>query len=227
MFRIKDDGVGMSEDFVNKIFEPFSREETGENGFIQGTGLGMSIAKEIVDLMHGYISVDSQPGKGTHITVSLEIEPAEEEKLFGDDSQNPENKMLSGMRFLIAEDNEINGEIITEMLAVKGAESVVVNNGREAVECFEKSAPGRFDAVLMDIRMPVMDGYEAARAIRRSKNQEGKEIIIIAMTADAFEDDVRRTFEAGMDAHTAKPVDMDAFVNTVISIKNMRRERTR
>lgn len=222
MFRIKDDGVGMSEDFIDRIFEPFSREENGENGFIQGTGLGMSIAKEIVDLMHGYIGVDSKAGHGTHITVCLEIDPAADEDLMQGAFSEAESRMLSGMRFLIAEDNEINGEIITEMLAVKGAESLVVPNGREAVECFEKNSPGRFDAVLMDIRMPVMDGYEAARAIRSSMRQDGKDIIIIAMTADAFEDDIKRAFEAGMDAHTAKPVDMEAFVNTVHSIKRMR-----
>jgi CheY-like chemotaxis protein len=224
MFRIKDDGVGMSEDFIERVFEPFSREEDGQNGQVQGTGLGMSIAKEIVDMMNGYIGVDSESGVGTHITVFLELQPAKEDILAVGDAC-VSGKALSGMRFLIAEDNEINGEIISEMLAVKGAESLVVPNGMEAVETLRNSLPGRFDAVLMDVRMPVMDGYTAAQEIRRLERRDHREIIVVAMTADAFEHDVKLAFEAGMDAHIAKPVDIDAFVNTFLSLQKKTRLR--
>ncbi len=224
MFRIKDDGIGMSEDFIERVFEPFSREEHCGGSSAQGTGLGMSIAKEIVDMMHGYIGIDSEEGSGTHITVCLEISTAADEIIY-ETKEVQNGRILEGMHFLIAEDNELNGEIITEMLAVRGAESVVVPNGREAVEMFEKTAPGRFDAVLMDVRMPVMDGYSAAAAMRASARPDSRDMIIIAMTADAFEHDIQKAFEAGMDAHIAKPVNMEAFVNTVLSLQNLSREK--
>lgn len=219
MFCVKDDGVGMSDEFINKIFEPFAREENGQNEFVQGTGLGMSIVKEIVDLMNGHISVNSQKGKGTEVTVQIQLKQI----IQSEDTYEPEEyaagRRLDGMNFLIAEDNEIHGEIITEMLAVKGAECHIASNGTEVVECFMKSVTGQYDAILMDIQMPIMNGYDAAKAIRESGQPNGKGIIIIAMTANALEDDVQMAFEAGMDGHIAKPVDMEAFTNMVLTLK--------
>lgn len=127
---------------------------------------------------------------------------------------------LDGMRFLIAEDNELHGEIITEMLRIKGAECRIANTGTEVVDLFMKSNHGQYDAILMDVQMPVMNGYDATKAIRASGKPEGRDIIIIAMTSDAFEEDVQKAFESGMNGHIAKPIDMEAFANMVVTLKN-------
>lgn len=218
-FRVKDNGVGMSDEFIEKIFEPFSREEKGENEFVQGSGLGMSIVKEIVEMMAGNISVQSQEGRGTQITVHMQLKPVAKREDTYEEETTEINNQLSGMNFLIAEDNDLHGEIIMEMLALRGADCNLARNGAEVAECFMDSEPGQYDAILMDIQMPVMNGYEAVKAIRESGRPDGKSIIVIAMTANALEDDVRMAFAAGMNGHIAKPVDMTAFSNMVLTLK--------
>lgn len=219
VFYVRDNGIGISDEFINKIFEPFAREENEKNQFIQGSGLGMSIVKEIVEMMNGHIEVKSEQNKGTEVTVQIRLEPVTQREDTYEPVEYEKGRRLDGMSFLIAEDNEIHGEIISEMLAVKGAESNIAANGNEVVERFVNSDSGHYDAILMDIQMPFMNGYDAAKAIRTSEKQEGRDIIIIAMTANALEDDVQMAFEAGMNGHIAKPVDMEAFTNMVLTLK--------
>lgn len=229
-FVIRDNGIGMAEEFIGKVFEPFAREDTIRRS---GTGLGMSIAKEIVDLMGGYINLESRTGKGTTVTVCLEMEPAVEDIFsmaaihglndlcIADIEVNSQPEPLAAMNFLVAEDNELNAEIINEMLAMKGATCVIEHNGRDAVDRFIHSEPSEFDAVLMDVQMPVMDGYTAARAIREYERFKSKDtgVLIIALTADAFEHDIQKAFESGMNAHISKPVDMDALTTLLHTLK--------
>ncbi len=353
-FTVADNGIGMSEEYVKTIFEPFSRETTDKTKSIQGTGLGMAITKNIVDLMGGVITVDSKPGKGTTFTVELELEIAEsvpedadfwvhhnvtrvlvvddeedvcmdikelmagtgvdvEYAITGQDAvkavekatndkedfhivlldwkmpsmdgvetarrirekvgrdlpimvltsysfddieaearaagidlfmskpffvsnfkravmeirndgaaaevnPEPENMSLKGLKVLAAEDNEINAEILTELLDIEEVSCDIASNGQEAVEKFNASKVGQYDIIFMDIQMPVMNGYEAARAIRASKHKRAKTIPIIAMTANAFDDDVKAAIDSGMNAHLAKPIDMDKLKQLVIKI---------
>ena len=354
-FIVEDNGIGMSEEFVRTIFEPFSREATKETKGIQGTGLGMAITKNIVDLMGGVISVQSELGKGTTFTVELEMQIAQKlpedhdfwkhhnvtrvlviddeedvcmdikelmadtgveisyelsgeaaietvdkavkanenfniilldwkmpgmdgvetarqiRKKFGRDLPimvltsysfedieeeakdagidlflskpffvsnfrravmqisndgaaaeiEPQKQGISidGLKILAAEDNEINAEILVELLEIEGVECEVVSNGQEALEKFTASAPDRYDMIFMDVQMPVMNGYEATRAIRASKHVNAKNIPIIAMTANAFDDDVRAALDSGMNAHLAKPIDMDKLKSVVVKIR--------
>ena len=212
-FVVEDDGIGMTEDFRKHIFDPFTRAEA-EVGKIQGTGLGMAITKSIIDAMGGRISVESTPGKGSRFYVDISFEickeqnvPKNAEKILPEKSEDGlEN--LEGMRFLCAEDNELNAEILTSMLELEGAECTIYQNGKLLIEAFEKTQPGEYDAILMDVQMPVMNGYEATKKIRNSNNVLGKKIPIIAMTANAFSEDVEQCIEAGMDAHIAKPIDI-------------------
>ncbi len=353
LFTVKDTGIGMSADYVKKIFEPFSRETNSRTKRIQGTGLGMAITKNIVNLMGGIITVESEPGKGTKFTVELELAIAAGEQededfwrahgithiLVVDDKEDvcmdikelmsdtdvrvdyalngldaikmigqavadkddyslvlldwkmpdmdgvetarrireekvrdipiivltsysyedieeearaagidlflskpffvsnfrravaqiatdgkaadaepapeQENTVLDGLHILAAEDNEINVEILTELLEIEGAVCDVAFNGKEALEKFESSEPGQYDIIFMDVQMPVMDGYEATRAIRRSKHKDAKTIPIMAMTANAFDDDVQAALESGMNAHLAKPIDMNKLKELV------------
>lgn len=353
-FTVADNGIGMSEEYVKTIFEPFSRETTDKTKSIQGTGLGMAITKNIVDLMGGVITVDSEPGKGTTFTVELELEIAEsvpedadfwvhhnvtrvlvvddeedvcmdikelmagtgvdvEYAITGQDAvkavekatndkkdfhivlldwkmpsmdgvetarrirekvgrdlpimvltsysfddieaearaagidlfmskpffvsnfkravmeirsdgaaaevnPEPENMSLKGLKVLAAEDNEINAEILTELLDIEEVSCDIASNGQEAVDKFTASKVGQYDIIFMDIQMPVMNGYEAARAIRASKHKRAKTIPIIAMTANAFDDDVKAAIDSGMNAHLAKPIDMDKLKQLVIKI---------
>ena len=222
-FVVEDTGMGMTEEFLKHIFEPFSRESAVENE-IQGTGLGMAITKSIVDVMNGSINVKSTPGKGSRFEVTLDMQldmnaAAREEQVSDMDdnvsretnSPTEENgiSVLDGMHFLCAEDNELNAEILKSMLEMKGASCVIYPNGKLAAEAFEKTAPGEYDAILMDVQMPVMNGYEASERIRNSRNPLGKTIPIIAMTANAFSEDVKRSLAAGMNAHVSKPIEMD------------------
>ncbi len=286
-FIVADNGYGMSETFMQTIFDPFAREITDATREIQGTGLGMAITKNIVDLMGGSICVESELGKGTTFTLDLELAAADQARDDGfwprhgitrllvadgeeaarrirrtagpqppllvltsfnldearhagqsmeidlflpkpfflsrlqraaaqllepepgpQEAPEQEEASLEGLRILAAEDNEINAEILVELLEMEGAACQVVPNGREAVSRFAASQPGEFDMIFMDVQMPVMDGYDATRAIRGSGHPLADVIPIIAMTANAFEEDVQTAFAAGMDAHTAKPIDM-------------------
>ncbi len=227
-FRIivADDGYGMSEEYVEKIFQAFTREEDSVTNKIQGTGLGMAITKNLLDLMGGKISVESEKGKGSTFTVDLELQIGEQKAdsvhVHGQDSgteaDGGEQGVLHGMHILVAEDNEINAEILGELLDMEGATCDICENGRLVVDTFEKSVPGRYQIVLMDVQMPVMNGYDATRAIRDSGHPLALSIPIIAMTANAFAEDIRDALEAGMNAHVAKPVDMTVLERTVRAV---------
>ena len=207
-FVVEDTGIGIGEDFKKHIFEPFTQEHKSARTHYNGVGLGMSIVKQLVDQMKGHIAVESQIGKGSmfRITLSMQTDgtwntqPSEEEQN-GLDS-------IAGMRVLLVEDNEINCEIIEFMLKDAGAEVVTANDGKEAVDTFAASAPETFDCVLMDLMMPVMSGYEAARVIRAMDRADAKTVPIIALSANAFDEDVAMAKDAGMNEHLAKPVDM-------------------
>ena len=204
-FEISDTGCGMSEAFQKKMFEPFEREGATHAAY-QGTGLGLSIAKSIITLMGGDITVKSAQGAGTSFFVTLSLPLATEEQKAAAVKTAAPTDSIAGRRVLIVEDNATNIIVLTRFLAKKDVITTVTKDGREAVELFAASAPGSFDMILMDLRMPVMDGYEATRLIRAMDRPDAKEIPILAMTADAFDNDMEATKAAGMNAHLTKPV---------------------
>ena len=218
-FVVQDDGIGMSEAYQKTLFDPFTREERSGTNRVQGTGLGMAITKNIVDLMGGSISVESATGKGTRFEVVLEFPIDTEADAVPKAQALPEEpedvSPLCGMNFLCAEDNAINAEILELLLESKGAHCKIYPNGQELVDAFVRVKPGEYDMILMDVQMPVMDGLEAARRIRSSENPLGRVIPILAMTANAFLEDMQKSKEAGMDEHLSKPVDIDALEQTV------------
>ena len=218
-FVVQDDGIGMSEAFQKTLFDPFTREEKSGTNKVQGTGLGMAITKSVVDLMGGSISVESATGKGTRFEVVLEFPIDTEADTVQQTQALPEEveaaSPLSGMKFLCAEDNAINAEILEMLLEAKGASCTICSNGQEIVDAFASVKPGDYDMILMDIQMPVMDGLEATRRIRSSENPLGRTIPILAMTANAFLEDMQKSKEAGMDEHLSKPVDISALEQVV------------
>ena len=218
-FIVQDDGIGMSEGFQKTLFDPFTREEKSGTNKVQGTGLGMAITKSIVDLMGGSISVESAPGRGTRFEVVLEFpidaEADHAQKVQALPEEAEETSPLSGMRFLCAEDNAINAEILEMLLEAKGASCTICPNGQEIVDAFASVKPGEYDMILMDVQMPVMDGLEATRRIRNGENPLGRSIPILAMTANAFLEDMQKSKEAGMDEHLSKPMDITALEHTV------------
>ena len=236
-FRVKDTGIGMSEEFIEHIFEPFSREQTSTVSGIEGTGLGMAIVKKIVDRMGGTIAVKSRQGEGTEVIVILkfkvssqpvanemralsrpeqmetfsEKEKAKQENSKEESSENP----FKNKKILLVEDNELNWEIAVELLKEEGFILDTAEDGTIAVEKMRTAKPGQYDLILMDIQMPIMDGYEATRQIRKLKNPETANIPIIAMTANAFEEDRQKALEAGMNEHVSKPIDMERLLEVV------------
>lgn len=217
-FTVSDTGVGIRQEFLDHIFEPFTRNQNAYR--VEGTGLGLSITKGLVDLMDGKISVESQIGKGSTFVIELEFAAADgEDSLDGKSkpefSESEKKELFNGRCFLVAEDNSINAEILCELLGMQGAKTVVAADGAQAVQTFRTARPGVFDAVLMDVQMPEMDGYEATRAIRRLPRADAEEIPIIAMTANAFAEDVQAALEAGMNAHVAKPIDLEVLWETL------------
>ena len=218
-FTVQDDGIGMSEAYQKALFDPFTREERSGTNKVQGTGLGMAITKSIVDLMGGSISVESATGKGTRFEVVLEFpidaEADHAQKLQALPEEEETVSPLSGMKFLCAEDNAINAEILEMLLEANGASCTICSNGQEIVDAFANVKPGEYDMILMDVQMPVMDGLEATRRIRNGENPLGRIIPILAMTANAFLEDMQKSKEAGMDAHLSKPVDIAALEQTV------------
>ena len=218
-FVVQDDGIGMSEEFQKTLFEPFTREEKSGTNKVQGTGLGMAITKSIVDLMGGTIHVESTTGKGTRFEVVLEFPIDAEADTVQETQVPPEEEEtaspLSGMKFLCAEDNAINAEILEMLLEANGACCTICANGQEIVDAFASVKPGDYDMILMDVQMPVMDGLEATRRIRSSENPLGRTIPILAMTANAFLEDMQKSKDAGMDEHLSKPVDISALEQTV------------
>ena len=222
-FLVSDNGMGMSADFKETIFDPFTRAEGSVTNKIQGTGLGMAITRNLVEAMGGTIDVESELGQGSCFEVLIDLRIAEDRSVSStvQEEKNEQNdNIFQGMRFLCAEDNELNAEILTELLKIEGAECTICENGEEILKTFEKSAPGDYDMILMDVQMPVMNGYEATEAIRRSSHELAKKIPIIAMTANAFSEDIQHSLAAGMNAHVSKPVEMRVLEKTIRSIKS-------
>ena len=221
-FLVSDNGIGMSADFKETIFDAFTRAESSVTNKIQGTGLGMAITKNLVEAMGGTIDVESELGQGSCFEVLIDLRIAEGRKVVltaQEEIDEPDSNTLKGMRFLCAEDNELNAEILMELLKIEGAECIICENGERVLEAFEQSAPGDYDMILMDVQMPVMNGYDATRAIRRSTHELAKTIPIIAMTANAFSEDIQYSLAAGMNAHISKPVDMKTLEKTIRRIK--------
>ena len=222
-FLVSDNGIGMSADFKETIFDAFTRAESSVTNKIQGTGLGMAITKNLVEAMGGTIDVESELGQGSCFEVLIDLRIAEDRFVSSAEQaekDEPAGNVLKGMRFLCAEDNELNAEILMELLKIEGAECTICENGKRVLEAFEQSAPGDYDMILMDVQMPVMNGYEATKAIRRSSHELAKTIPIIAMTANAFSEDIQHSLAAGMNAHVSKPVEMKVLEKTIRSIKS-------
>ena len=213
-FTCRDTGIGMTEAFQKQIFEPFAQEHTGSRTRFAGTGLGMPITKKLVEKMGGTIAFESEEGAGTTfvIRIPFKIDPDVDKR---EEQKDISEKSIKGLHVLLAEDNELNMEIAEFMLRNEGVAVTKAWNGHEAVELFRKSRTGEFDVILMDIMMPVMNGYEAAKTIRSMEREDAKVIPIIAMTANAFTEDRLRAKEAGMDEHIAKPVDVELLVKVI------------
>lgn len=228
LFTISDTGVGMSETFLACMFEPFMRNESTER--IEGTGLGLSITKGLIDLMGGRIQAESQVGRGSCFKIELEFDCLEAEEEAAAEAERKtepgaarwnafslaDGDTFAGCLFLVAEDNAINAEILCELLAMSGARTVVTTDGKQAVRAFMESEPHTYSAVLMDVQMPGMNGYDATRAIRSMEREDAAAIPIIAMTANAFAEDIQAAAAAGMNAHVAKPVDMAVLRETLL-----------
>lgn len=210
---IRDTGIGMSQEFLPHIFEAFTQEDSREVDNPNGTGLGLSIVKKYVDMMNGTIQVRSELGKGTTFEVHLMVEKA------GSKPVQPkaavEDCHFGHLHVLLAEDNVLNQEIATMLLSSKGITIDIANNGQQAVEMFEAASPNQYQLILMDLRMPVMSGYEATLQIRQGHNPDGAKIPIIAMTADAYDDDIKRCLEAGMNGHVSKPINPDKLYREI------------
>jgi signal transduction histidine kinase/CheY-like chemotaxis protein len=216
-FEIEDTGIGMDEEFLEKIFEPFSQADNGSRTIFKGTGLGMSITKQYVDLMGGTIAIKSQLNEGSCFTVDItfDVNPdirVENNVIIGDN--------VSGMRVLVVEDNALNMEIAQEILEDEGVIVTPAENGKIAYDIFTQSKQGTFDVILMDIMMPVMNGFDATKAIRESDHPEAKTIPIVAMTANAFAEDVTASLEAGMNAHIAKPINIPMLLSVLNSYRD-------
>ena len=213
-FVCRDTGIGMSDEFQKHIFEPFTQEHEGSRTKFTGTGLGMSITKKLVEKMGGTIAFESKEGVGTTfvIRVPFKIDPDADKR---EEQKDVSEKSIKGLHILLAEDNELNMEIAEFVLQNEGAEVTKAWNGQETVELFRNSEPGEFDAILMDIMMPVMNGYETAKMIRSLDREDAKTIPVIAMTANAFTEDRRRAKEAGMDEHISKPIDVKSLIKVI------------
>ena len=211
---ISDTGIGMSENFLEHIYEPFVQEHSDARSVYHGTGLGMAIVKRLIDEMNGTIQVTSQEGKGSTFVVVLPFKIAEKEKVVQPEAATGEAS-IRGLHLLLAEDNELNAEIAARLLNDEGATVQVVRDGQQAIDAFASRPQGTYDAILMDIMMPKIDGYTATRVIRSTNRQDAKVIPIIAMTAHVFDEDVKQCLEAGMNAHLPKPLQMEKVVSTI------------
>ena len=211
------------------MFSPFERERTSTVSGIEGTGLGLSITKNLVDLMSGTIDVVSEEGKGSRFTVIIPMKVSETLAEKKEETKENSENVLKGLNILVAEDNPLNSEIMTQIMKINGASVVIAPNGQEAVNTFQSNKEGTFDLILMDIQMPVMNGYEAARAIRALSNDnrpDASSIPIIAVTANAFTDDVREALLSGMNAHISKPINVNAMKSTVSKVLDGINEKT-
>ena len=222
--RVSDTGIGMSEEYLTEIFEAFTREQNTTKSKIAGTGLGMSIVRKYVDLLGGTIDVESELGKGSIFTITLKHRMADESYYVKKHVENPEtdSEILKGRKILLAEDNDLNAEIAEVILERAGLKTERVEDGIQCVKRVTEMPAGTYDMILMDIQMPQMDGYKATRVIRRLPDKDKACIPIIAMTANAFEEDKRKAIAAGMNGHIAKPIQIDKLLST---LKTMLTER--
>ena len=210
--EIEDNGIGMKKEFIKDIFKPFSQEASTSRTKYQGTGLGMAITKNIIELMDGSIEVESEYQKGTKFTVYLPflINSRYQERIL-----EKQEKNISGISILLVDDNELNLEVAKELLEAEGAKVTTVWNGKEALDTFEREREGTFDVIIMDIMMPIMDGLEATRRIRQLEKKDAQHIPIIAMTANAFREDIQKSLDAGMNEHISKPVDIETIIMVI------------
>ena len=215
-YRISDTGIGMSEEFTKEVFEEFAQEDSDARTQYHGAGLGMAIVKKYVDMMGGTISVQSKKHEGTTFTVDIPLEITDKE-CNKSDTGFSEKVNLTGVKVLLAEDNELNAEIVTVQLEEFGMNVERAVDGKNAVEIFRNHPEGTFDVILMDIMMPEMNGYEAAKAIRAMNDRpDGKNIPIIAMTANSFAEDVQASLDAGMNTHLSKPIVIEEVIKTIL-----------
>ncbi len=219
-WTITDTGVGMREDFVEHIFERFAKEKTTTESGLEGTGLGMALVKELVDAMEGDVKVESKKGQGTTVTFRIPFKKCSEWEFNAVNRPRPWEKRYEGLRALLAEDNELNREIATDLLEERGMTVICVKNGKEALETVRTSKQGDFDVIFMDVQMPAMDGYDATRCIRALPNRYQANIPIIAMTANAFEEDKQEALAIGMNAHIAKPIDSNKLADVMAKCMN-------
>ena len=225
-FVIEDTGIGIGEDFKAHIFEPFTQEHQGARTDYTGAGLGMSIVKKLVDQMRGTVMVDSRLGRGSVVQIVLPVRVDEMQSGQAAEEARDVQGGIAGMQVLLVEDNQINCEIVEYLLKDAGAEVATANDGKAAVEVFEASAPGTFDCILMDLMMPVMSGYEAARVIRGLKRPDAGTVPIIALSANAFEEDVALAKDAGMNEHLAKPVDIRRMIQVMNRLRGRQGRET-
>ena len=216
---VQDTGIGMSQEFQKHIFDEFTRESSTTVSNIQGTGLGMTIVKKLIDLMGGTIDIESQKGKGTKITFSIPMKWSEEATSNVIDQKDVKPQSLKGMRVLLVEDNEMNREIAQELLEENGIVVYTAEDGDIAVDKVRKSSPQEYELILMDVQMPHMSGYEATREIRKLNDPQKANIPIIAMTANAFEEDKKNALDAGMNGHLAKPIDVQKLIQTLTEFR--------
>ena len=226
IFSCEDTGIGISEEYLPHIYEEFSREHTSTENKVPGTGLGLSIIRSMIELMGGSIQVESRQGIGTKFTVDLSFDMASKEEVYGSRNAIKTSAIhtIKGKRILIAEDNELNAEIAKTVLEDVGALVTRVEDGQQAVELFKEKPAGTFDAILMDLMMPVMDGYTATKKIRSSERSDAKTIPIIAMTANAFQEDAEKCIAVGMNAHLAKPLDIEKVKTTICHLVKKKNE---
>ena len=220
IFSCEDTGIGMSEEYLPHIYEEFSREHTTTENKVPGTGLGLPIIKSMIELMGGSIQVESRQGIGTKFTIDLSFDIALKEEVYGseDTIESSAIHTIKGKRILLVEDNELNAEIAKTVLEDVGALITRAENGQQALELFKEKPAGTFDVILMDLMMPVMDGYTATRKIRELERSDAKTVPIIAMTANAFQEDAEKCIAVGMNAHLAKPLDIEKMKKTIKSI---------
>ena len=217
IITITDNGIGMSEEFQKHIFEAFERERNSTASRIEGSGIGMGITKKLVELMNGTIEVKSKQGEGSSFTVTVPCRKALKEDMLEKKNTNLHNKKcLNGVRILLVEDNEINTEIARELLTEEGCIVETANDGVACIDMVEKAEADYYKMILMDIQMPVMNGYDATLAIRKMKDTKKARIPIVAMTANAFAEDIQKVLSVGMNDHVAKPVDMNILVSTMM-----------
>ena len=212
-FIVSDTGIGMSEEFAEHIFEPFTQEHAENRSSYQGTGLGMSIVKNLINKMKGTITLETKQGEGSTFTITLPVKL--DMVSFEETETEEEETSIEGMKILLVEDNDLNLEVAQYILEDAGAEIIVARNGLESVELFEQSESDSFDVILMDVMMPVMDGLTATKKIRKLKRKDARTVPVIAMTANVFNEDIIAAKEAGMNEHIAKPLDFDKLIHTL------------